>query len=189
MASNQVYMQRMFSDMQGTITSMEETIADLQTDMSGISTKMDNQITELQNIVSAVASVLTQVNVKPGSAVSFNVGNAVLTKTSTTYIDMGVSIACLASGAAELNFKGKSGHTSYTVTFGYSLDGGVTIIDLVTLAGSTTYATVSKNIAVQPGKIIRLYGKSTNQAVIDAGIQIKYDFNDIALNGPFVAGV
>ena len=50
MASSQIYMQKMF--------------ADLQTAMAGMSSKFDNQITELQNVVTAAQSGVAVLNIK-----------------------------------------------------------------------------------------------------------------------------
>lgn len=179
MAGLQLYIQKMFADMQTALSSV-------QTDMAAQSLKIDDTITELQNINVSVGQGIQAGNVNAGTEEEV-IYNTVAKATAVGSLLIG-SMACFANGVVTIQGEVQAGAVSQSAAFlEYSIDGGTTKIEIGELT-TTSYVVVSKDISVTANTVIQMYLRSgIGTATLKANTgKITYDLINLAVDGVIV---
>lgn len=187
MASNQLYVQKMLSDMQSALSSV-------QTDMAGLAAKMDQQIAATGETVSAIGQIATEIAITSDGADKEGILLATpFLLPSTALVNFTTSITCKAAGSAIFTAVIDNVEPSIAIglSFKYSKNGAADVAiapTTVNVPGGPGYVfTASAPITMAKGDIFIFKGQASgaNKLTIKSA-KFLFALHNIITEGPFV---
>lgn len=186
MASLQLYIQKMFADMQTAMASLVTAMSNMLTSLTTLSGKADSQITELQAVAAAVIAGTPSLNVKVGTDenIAITIPGGLQPDTVGDYRQI-CSFSSHASGIVNFTCELKAESTSRPPNLYFSINGGTKVLFSALTSCPTSFTEHSFNLPVVPGTITLFLEASVNTyyVSINTAASIKYSLMDIVTEG------
>lgn len=184
MASLQLYIQKMFADMQTALSSV-------QTDMAAQTLKMDDQITELQNVVTAISQTVNAINVAAIAPDKIAPYPASFIDSYITSSAKSFNVSCLANGVVKIStFAENTFSSALTFTISINVNGIVVKTLSNSVPAHSAIINYSTIIPIVKGDEINIQFSINSPTAsimwIRPGSGIEYELYDITNNPPFL---